>query len=62
MRRGGRKSPLSPRYTTVAIGLIQGFGYYSLINSNNLVVTDGLPAAWVAVVYHPVLYRPAPHS
>ena len=47
----GRKKIASiTRYTTVAIGLIQGFGYYSLINSNNLVVTDGLPAAWVAVV------------
>ena len=47
----GRKKIASiTRYTTVAIGLIQGFGYYSLINANGLVDTRGLPAIWVAVV------------
>ena len=47
----GRKKIASiTRYTTVAIGLIQGFGYYSLINSYGLVETEGLPAVWVAVV------------
>ena len=47
----GRKKIASiTRYTTVAIGLIQGFGYYSLINANGLVDTSGLPAMWVAVV------------
>ena len=47
----GRKKIASiTRYTTVAIGLIQGFGYYSLINANGLVDTSGLPAVWVAVV------------
>ena len=41
----GRKKIASiTRYTTVAIGLIQGFGYYSLINSYGLVETEGLPA------------------
>ena len=38
----GRKKIASiTRYTTVAIGLIQGFGYYSLINSYGLVDTEG---------------------
>jgi len=47
----GRKKIASiTRYTTVAIGLIQGFGYYSLINSYGLVETEGLPAVWVAIV------------
>ncbi len=47
----GRKKIASiTRYTTVAIGLIQGFGYYSLINANGLVDPEGLPAIWVAVV------------
>ena len=47
----GRKKIASiTRYTTVAIGLIQGFGYYSLINSYGLVETEGLPTLWVAVV------------
>ena len=47
----GRKKIASiTRYTTVAIGLIQGFGYYSLINSYGLVETEGLPGVWVAIV------------
>ena len=41
----GRKKIASiTRYTTVAIGLLQGFGYYTLINSY------GLPAIWVGLV------------
>ena len=47
----GRKKIASiTRYTTVAIGLLQGFGYYSLINSYGLVETDGLPGIWVGLV------------
>ena len=47
----GRKKIASiTRYTTVAIGLLQGFGYYTLINSYGLVETDGLPAIWVGLV------------
>ena len=47
----GRKKIASiTRYTTVAIGLIQGFGYYSLINSYGLVETEGLPGVWVSIV------------
>ena len=55
----GRKKIASiTRYTTVAIGLIQGFGYYSLINSYGLVETEGLPGVWVAIV----IILPAPPS
>ena len=47
----GRKKIASiTRYTTVAIGLLQGFGYYTLINSYGLVETEGLPAIWVGLV------------
>ena len=47
----GRKKIASiTRYTTVAIGLLQGFGYYSLINSYGLIETEGLPTVWVALV------------
>ena len=47
----GRKKIASiTRYTTVAIGLLQGFGYYTLINSYGLVETDGLPSIWVGLV------------
>ena len=47
----GRKKIASiTRYTTVAIGLIQGFGYYSLINSYGLVDGGSLNSIWVAVV------------
>ena len=47
----GRKKIASiTRYTTVLIALIQGFGYYSLINSYGLVETDGMNGIWVAVV------------
>ena len=34
----------------MAIGLLQGFGYYTLINSYGLVETEGLPAIWVGLV------------
>ena len=47
---GKKKIASITRYTTVAIGLIQGFGYYSLINSYGLVDTEGLPALWVGIV------------
>ncbi len=47
----GRKKIASiTRYTTVLIALIQGFGYYSLINSYGLIETDGMNAVWVAIV------------
>ena len=47
----GRKKLASiTRYTTVAIALLQGFGYYSLINSYGLVDGGSLNHVWVAVV------------
>ena len=47
----GRKKLASiTRYTTVAIALLQGFGYYSLINSYGLVDGGSLNHIWVAVV------------
>ncbi len=47
----GRKKIASiTRYTTVAIALLQGFGYYSLIRSYGLISAGTLPAVWVGVV------------
>ena len=47
----GRKKIASiTRYTTVAIALLQGFGYYTLIKSYGLVNGGTLPAFWVGVV------------
>ena len=47
----GRKKIASiTRYTTVAIALLQGFGYYNLIKANGLLDTDGVPGIWVALV------------
>ena len=34
----------------MAIGLLQGFGYYTLIRSYGLIDTAGLPGWWVAIV------------
>ena len=47
----GRKKIASiTRYTTVAIALLQGFGYYSLINSYGLVNGGSLNKFWVGAV------------
>ena len=47
----GRKKIASiTRYTTVAIALLQGFGYYSIINSQNLIELDGMNAIWAGIV------------
>ena len=47
----GRKKIASiTRYTTVAIALLQGFGYYSLIKSYGLVETGSMNAIWVGFV------------
>lgn len=47
----GRKKIASiTRYTTVAIALLQGFGYYSLIKSYGLVETGSMNAIWVGIV------------
>ena len=47
----GRKKIASiTRYTTVAIALLQGFGYYTLVNSYGLVNGGTLPGFWVGLV------------
>ena len=47
----GRKKIASiTRYATVAIALLQGFGYYSLIKSYGLIQGGTLPALWVGIV------------
>jgi len=47
----GRKKIASiTRYTTVAIALLQGFGYYSLINSYGLISGGTLSGIWVGLV------------
>ena len=37
------------RYSTVGIGLLQGWAYYTLISRNNL-LTSNAPGVWAAVV------------
>ena len=50
----GRKKIASiTRYTTVAIGLLQGFGYYTLIRTQGggtMLDTAGLPGWWAGIV------------
>ncbi len=47
----GRKQIASyTRYATVAIALLQGFGYYSLISANGLLKEDELPAVLTGLV------------
>ena len=47
----GRKKIASiTRYTTVAIALLQGFGYYTLVRSYGLVNGGALPGFWVGLV------------
>ena len=47
---GRKKIAAITRYVTVAIGLLQGFGYYTLINSYNIVDAAGIPSWWAAIV------------
>ena len=44
---GKKKIASITRYTTVVIGLIQGFAYYMLIKSYNVLTDDGI---WAAIV------------
>lgn len=47
----GRKKIASyTRYATVAIALLQGYGYYSLIRYNNLIQAEGIPGVWAGIV------------
>ncbi len=47
---GRKKIAAITRYVTVAIALLQGFGYYSLIKSYNLIETGGMPGWWAGLV------------
>ena len=47
----GRKKIASiTRYTTVAIALLQGFGYYSMIKFYDLLDLGSVPAVWAGIV------------
>ena len=47
----GRKKIASiTRYSTVAIGLLQGFGYYMLMKNNNIIVADASSSVWAAII------------
>ena len=47
---GKKKIASITRYSTVAIGLLQGFAYYMLIKNNNILVADAKNSFWCAVV------------
>ena len=50
---GRKKIAAITRYVTVAIALLQGFGYYTLIRTTNngaLIDAAGLPGWWAAIV------------
>ncbi len=47
---GRKKIAAITRYTTVGIGLLQGFGYYTLIKSYDLINTGSTNGIWVAIV------------
>ena len=47
---GRKKIAAITRYVTVAIALLQGFGYYSIIRNNNLLELGGMNGIWAALV------------
>ena len=47
---GRKKIAQITRYTTVAIALLQGFGYYTIVSTNNLLSLDGMSGIWAAIV------------
>ena len=47
---GRKKIAAITRYTTVAIALLQGFGYYTLIRTNNLLDLGGMNGIWAGIV------------
>ena len=46
---GKKKIAAITRYATVAIALLQAFGYYTLIKANNLVAVEGIWPAFVII-------------
>ena len=47
---GRKKIAAITRYVTVAIGLLQGFGYYTLIKANGLLNLGGMNGVWAGIV------------
>ena len=47
---GKKKIAAITRYATVAIALLQGFGYFTLLRTNSLLTTDGMNMVWVGLV------------
>ena len=47
---GKKKIASISRYSTVAIGLLQGFAYYMLIRNNGILVSDVQSSVWAAIV------------
>ena len=47
---GRTKIAAITRYTTVAIALLQGFGYYTIMRTNNLLDVGDVNAVWAGIV------------
>ncbi|MGN8875885.1 preprotein translocase subunit SecY [Pseudoflavonifractor sp. HCP28S3_F10] len=47
---GRKKIAAITRYVTVAIALLQGFGYYTLAKNYGVLDTTGVPSVWAAIV------------
>lgn len=47
---GKKKIASITRYTTVVIGLLQGFAYYMLMRNNSLIVSEYTSSIWAAIV------------
>ena len=47
---GRKKIAAITRYVTVGIGLLQGFGYYTLVKSYGVIDTAGVNGLWAAIV------------
>ena len=47
---GRKKIAAITRYVTVAIGLLQGFGFYMLIKNNDILTPEAQTSVWAAIV------------
>ena len=47
---GKKKIAAITRYVTVAIGLLQGFGFYMLIKNNGILLAEAQSSIWAAIV------------
>ena len=47
---GRKKIAAITRYVTVAIGLLQGFGFYMLIKTNGILTPEAQSSVWAAIV------------